>query len=141
MSQLQYKGCDVPRRLASRGFMSKISMPCIFPRISRRSRPVDCSRSVGTVPGFAPGARRSSSVLISIRPIPSAIDPSHNGRYPRDVGCETYDRLFCSQPTDWAGCYPPEPSLRSGFSLGPLHSSSGRRLQFGQFGGRTITCE
>ena len=55
--------------------MSKISMPCIFPRISRRSRPVDCSRSVGTVPGFAPGALRSSSVLISAHPPSLAIDP------------------------------------------------------------------
>jgi hypothetical protein len=55
----------VPRRLASRGLMSKTSTPCIFPRISRRSRPVDCSASVGTVPGCAPGGRRSSYDLIS----------------------------------------------------------------------------
>jgi len=41
----------VPFLLASRGLMSKISTPCIFPRISRRSRPVACSRSVGMVPG------------------------------------------------------------------------------------------
>lgn len=46
--------------------MSKISTPSIFPRISNRSRPVACSRSVGTVPGLAPGGRRSSSVLISV---------------------------------------------------------------------------
>ena len=57
--------CDVPRRLASRGLMSKMSMPCIFPRISRRSRPVDCSASVGTVPGLAPSGMRSSMDLIS----------------------------------------------------------------------------
>lgn len=57
---------DVPRRLASNGLMSKMSMPCIFPRISRRSRPVACSASVGMVPGFAPGAKRSASVLISV---------------------------------------------------------------------------
>lgn len=43
--------CNVPFLLASRGLMSKISTPCIFPRISRRSRPVACSRSVGMVPG------------------------------------------------------------------------------------------
>ena len=56
---------DVPSLEASRGFMSKISMPCIFPRISKRSKPVACSRSVGTVPGSAPGGRRSSSLLMS----------------------------------------------------------------------------
>lgn len=49
----------------SSGVMSKISIPCIFPRISNLSKPVACSRSVGTVPGLAPGARRSDSVLIS----------------------------------------------------------------------------
>ena len=46
--------------------MSKTSMPCIFPRISKRSRPVACSRSVGMVPGEAPGGRRSDSVRTSI---------------------------------------------------------------------------
>lgn len=55
----------VPFREASRGRMSKISTPSIFPRISRRSIPVDCSRSVGTVPGLAPGPTRSSIVLTS----------------------------------------------------------------------------
>ena len=45
--------------------MSKISTPCIFPRISRRSRPVACSRSVGMVPGLAPSGRRSASEVIS----------------------------------------------------------------------------
>jgi hypothetical protein len=45
--------------------MSKMSMPCIFPTSSRRSRPVACSTSVGMVPGFAPGGTRSSSLLIS----------------------------------------------------------------------------
>ena len=45
--------------------MSKISIPCIFPNISRRSRPVAWSRSVGTVPVAAPGGRRSASVWIS----------------------------------------------------------------------------
>ena len=57
---------DIPRRLASRGLMSKMSTPCIFPRISRRSRPVDCSASVGTVPGLAPSGMRSSMDLISV---------------------------------------------------------------------------
>jgi hypothetical protein len=57
---------DIPLREASRGRMSKMSMPCIFPMCSRRSRPVDWSRSVGMVPGLAPGGRRSSSTLISI---------------------------------------------------------------------------
>lgn len=56
----------VPSRLESRGRMSKMSTPSIFPRISRRSRPVACSRSVGTVPGSAPGPKRSSSPLTSI---------------------------------------------------------------------------
>lgn len=56
----------VPFRLASNGFMSKTSTPCILPRISNRSSPVDWSRSVGTVPGSAPGGRRSSSDLISV---------------------------------------------------------------------------
>lgn len=55
----------VPCRLASNGFMSKMSMPCILPKISRRSRPVACSRSVGMVPGCAPGGTRSCSLLIS----------------------------------------------------------------------------
>lgn len=54
-----------PLRLASKVFMSNISTPSILPKISSRSRPVACSRSVGTVPGFAPGGRRSSSVLMS----------------------------------------------------------------------------
>lgn len=56
----------LPLREASRGFMSKTSTPSILPRISRRSRPVACSRSVGTVPGAAPGPKRSSLVLISV---------------------------------------------------------------------------
>lgn len=56
----------VPFREASRGDMSKMSTLSIFPRISRRSRPVDCSRSVGMVPGWAPGPTRSSMVLISV---------------------------------------------------------------------------
>lgn len=60
------KYVDVPFREASRGLMSKISMPCIFPSNSRRSRPVAWSRSVGMVPGLAPGGRRSSSVFTSI---------------------------------------------------------------------------
>ena len=46
--------------------MSNMSMPCIFPKISKRSRPVACSRSVGIVPGAAPGGRRSDSAWISI---------------------------------------------------------------------------
>lgn len=57
---------NVPFREASRGRISKMSTPSIFPRISRRSRPVDCSRSVGTEPGAAPGPTRSSSVLMSV---------------------------------------------------------------------------
>ena len=43
-----------------------MSTPCIFPKISRRSKPVACSRSVGTVPGSAPGGSKSCSVLISM---------------------------------------------------------------------------
>ena len=50
-ARLHSTGLYVPFLLASRGLMSKISTPCIFPRISRRSRPVACSRSVGMVPG------------------------------------------------------------------------------------------
>ena len=57
---------SVPRREASNGFMSKISMPCTFPKISNRSKPVACSRSVGMVPGAAPGPMRSASLLISV---------------------------------------------------------------------------
>lgn len=57
---------DAPFLSDGNGFMSKMSMPCILPRISRRSRPVAWSRSVGMVPGGAPGGRRSSSVLISV---------------------------------------------------------------------------
>ena len=56
---------DIPFLDASSGFMSKTSIPCIFPSISNRSKPVACSRSVGMVPGSAPGGRRSSSVLTS----------------------------------------------------------------------------
>lgn len=63
----------VPRRLASRGRMSKMSTPSILPRISRRSIPVACSRSVGTVPGAAPGPKRSSSVRTSAHASLSAI--------------------------------------------------------------------
>jgi hypothetical protein len=51
MLRILLLGRYVPRRLASSGLMSKISIPCIFPRTSRRSRPVACSASVGTVPG------------------------------------------------------------------------------------------
>ena len=57
----------IPLREASRGRISKTSTPSVLPRISRRSRPVACSRSVGTVPGWAPGPIRSSSVLTSVR--------------------------------------------------------------------------
>lgn len=56
----------VPRRLASRGRMSKTSTPSIFPRISNRSKPVACSRSDGTVPVLAPGPMRSSAVFTSL---------------------------------------------------------------------------
>ena len=58
-------GDHVPLLLESNGLMSKMSTPCILPRISRRSRPVDCSRSVGMVPGCPPDGRRSCSSLIS----------------------------------------------------------------------------
>jgi hypothetical protein len=58
----------VPFLLASSGLISKISTPCIFPRISRRSRPVACSRSVGMVPGLAPSGIRSVSEVISAGP-------------------------------------------------------------------------
>lgn len=58
---------DTPLREASRGRMSKMSTPSTLPRISRRSRPVDCSRSVGTVPSAAPGPNRSSKDLTSAR--------------------------------------------------------------------------
>lgn len=69
-------GLELPFRLASNGRISKISTPCIFPKISNRSRPVDCSRSVGMVPGWAPGGRRSCSSLISVFP------PSHQPIFP-----------------------------------------------------------
>lgn len=55
----------IPTREESSGFMSKMSIPCIFPKISNRSRPVACSTSEGTVPGCAPGGSRSSSVFTS----------------------------------------------------------------------------
>lgn len=57
----------IPLRLASNGRMSKISTPCILPKISNRSRPVACSMSVGMVPGAAPGGRRSASDVTSAR--------------------------------------------------------------------------
>ena len=47
--------------------MSKISIPCILAKISNRSKPVDWLKSDGTVPGSAPGGRRSCSVLTSVR--------------------------------------------------------------------------
>ena len=59
--------CKVPTRSDGKGLMSKMSTPSILPRISRRSRPVDCSRSVGTVPGAAPSGRRSASEWMSVR--------------------------------------------------------------------------
>lgn len=55
----------VPRLEASRGAISKISTPFIFPKISNRSRPVACSRSVGMLPIEAPVGRRSASFFIS----------------------------------------------------------------------------
>jgi hypothetical protein len=57
---------SLPLREASRGFISKISTPCIFPKISNRSNPVACSRSLGTVPTGAPGGMRSVSLWISV---------------------------------------------------------------------------
>lgn len=58
---------NIPFLEASRGLMSKMSMPCILPISSRRSIPVAWSTSVGTVPGLAPGGMRSSSVFISVK--------------------------------------------------------------------------
>lgn len=46
--------------------MSKMSTPCIFPRISKRSRPVAWSRSLGTSPGRPPGGMRSCAPVISV---------------------------------------------------------------------------
>lgn len=37
---IMHQMSDIPFREASRGRMSKMSMPCIFPISSRRSRPV-----------------------------------------------------------------------------------------------------
>ena len=82
--QLRFSYQYLPIRLASRGFISKISIPCIFPRISKRSRPVACSRSVGTVPGAAPGGRRSDSLLISVYTISSANIPQRS--HDRELG-------------------------------------------------------
>ena len=85
--QLRFSYQYLPIRLASRGFISKISTPCIFPRISKRSRPVACSRSVGTVPGAAPGGRRSASLLISVsRHLVSNMPQRSHDREPGDVG-------------------------------------------------------
>lgn len=124
---------NVPTRLASNGLMSKMSMPCIFPRISRRSRPVACSRSVGTVPGFAPGPTRSASVLISVgrwllaigvflresrRPgsqLGSAIGGQQDG--------STYGRASCSPQQRWG-------SSRSGRPPCPRWPSRSHRLQW-----------
>lgn len=80
----------LPTLSAGRGLMSKISMPCIFPRISRRSRPVACSRSVGMLPGAAPGGRRSSCDLISDsgnhdQPISSRFKPQQAAQAPCSV--------------------------------------------------------
>lgn len=78
----------VPTRSDGRGLMSKISMPCIFPRISKRSRPVACSRSVGMVPGSAPGGSKSSSLLISIVQLISTVQSRSQdspGSYPSSL--------------------------------------------------------
>lgn len=73
----------IPLRDASSGVMSKISIPSIFPRISRRSRPVACSMSVGMVPGAEPGPIRSASVLISNVKISSQHqDPGNAIKFP-----------------------------------------------------------
>jgi len=58
-----------PSLEASSGLISKMSIPSIFPKSSNLSRPVACSMSVGTVPGAAPGGRRSDSVLTSAKQI------------------------------------------------------------------------
>lgn len=73
---LNKRGMFVPRRDASNGAMSKMSTPCIFPKISKRSKPVACSRSVGMVPDGAPGGRRSASLLISVHPIKTIHQPT-----------------------------------------------------------------
>lgn len=62
--------------------MLKTSTPSILPRISRRSRPVACSRSVGTVPGLAPGPMRSSAVLTSVHTKPIVSRPSFHSPRP-----------------------------------------------------------
>lgn len=86
---------DIPTRSDGSGLISKISTPCIFPRISRRSRPVACSKSVGIVPGAAPGGRRSSSVLISVVSLVFLLptyDPAIAGR----MSLHTFECLQCS---------------------------------------------
>lgn len=65
-TRIRNRGRNIPFLEASRGLMSKMSMPCILPISSRRSIPVAWSTSVGTVPGLAPGGMRSSSVLSSV---------------------------------------------------------------------------
>ena len=93
-------GENVPSLEASKGFISKTSIPCILPRISNRSNPVACSRSVGMVPTFAPGPKRSAGVFTSV------IVPSHINIYsslplprppppesPHSRGARTYPRM------------------------------------------------
>lgn len=45
----------------SSGSISNTSTPCNFPMSWKRSRPVDWSSSVGTVPGFPPGPTREGA--------------------------------------------------------------------------------
>lgn len=48
----------VPNFVNFKGFISNNSLPSKAASNSRRSRPVACSASVGTVPGFAPGPKK-----------------------------------------------------------------------------------
>lgn len=128
--QLQVSG-DVPRRLASRGLMSKMSTPCIFPRISRRSRPVDCSASVGTVPGFAPSGIRSSMDLISGAHQQLAVCPARARWASSELGAKscgrvTYGRASCSPRGRWGRRQSGQPPSRG-------WPRASRRLQSSQW--------
>jgi len=71
--------------------MSNMSMSSILPRSSKRSIPVACSKSVGTVPGAAPGPKRSSSVLTSARSVSWVLNSRAPARAQR--GKQTLQRL------------------------------------------------
>jgi len=55
---------------------------------------VACSRSVGTVPGTAPGGRRSSSVLISVKVFIGLWDGSGVGGIARPLMADTAKPLL-----------------------------------------------